>query len=84
MSYIEKQQEYIRITRDIIKEFGIEGECRLESIVPYKVDGEDMGYDVGVSIVVSKDIFGDEKRETYYVRLDGDKNFVKFWRKNGV
>lgn len=80
---IEKQKEYIQVARDILKELGVEEGCRLESIVPYKVDGEDMGYDIGMSIVISKDIFGDEKRATYYVRLDGDKEFVKFWRENG-
>lgn len=80
---IEMQKEYVQVARDILKELGIKEECRLESVVPYKIDGEDMGYDIGVSVVMSRDIFGDEKRATYYVRLDSNKEFVKFWRENG-
>lgn len=79
---IERQKSFISIARSMLTELGIIREStsiRLESVCPYS----DSGYDIGISVTIGEpDLFGRVQRETYVVRLDGEKEFVKMWREN--
>lgn len=75
---IEEHKSYIEAGIATIKELGLStDDIRLESIVPI----ED-GYQIGYSIVVQRDLFGEEKRDVYLVDLDDGKNLVRFMRRS--
>lgn len=75
---IDKQKSFIGQAVKILEEVGLGNHVRLESIVPV----EEGGYDVGISCRIGEpNLFGEEKREIYLVRLDSEMDLVKLWRK---
>lgn len=82
MANIEQQKLLIREAANILEEFGISDNWRLESIVPVIIDNEEMGRDIGLSCRIGNpNLFGEEKRETYIVRINHCGEFEKLWRK---